>query len=138
MFAQIETNGATSILIHIPHAGSDKTLPALAAMLEQNAVFVQGGYREFNLIKPTMSIHLGNTFKVTHGDVEMEVLAPDTPAVIGDTFAVATPQVIVSNAQAMTKLRGERDQLRTEVDYLKKSLDRANEQLKALTETEPE
>jgi len=48
MFAQIQTNGATHIIIHIPHEGSEKSLPQLAAMLEQNAVFIQDGYSMYD------------------------------------------------------------------------------------------
>lgn len=45
MFAVIETNGATHIAIHVPHQGAEKSLPALARMLEENATFIRTGYR---------------------------------------------------------------------------------------------
>ena len=41
MFAVIETNGATHIAINIPMEGADRSLPALAAMLENEAAGVE-------------------------------------------------------------------------------------------------
>lgn len=136
MFAYIETNGASHIIIHIPHEGADKSLPALAQMLEKNALFVQGGYRDFDIKTPTMGVVLGNKFKATYGDTELEIQTPAESVVLSEGFQIASPAVVISNAKALEKSRSECSQLRTEVEYLKKSLERAQEQVKALTEVE--
>ena len=136
MFAVIETNGATQIIIHIPHEGSDKSLPALARLLEQNAVFVKTGWQELSTVKPGMSISLGDSYKAAHTEGELLVDASD--AVIGDEFVNASPDVFASNAAALKKERDEISRLRSELDYTKSQLTRANEQVKVLIEVEQE
>ncbi|WP_054074773.1 hypothetical protein [Comamonas testosteroni] len=134
MFATIETKGATHIVIHIPHEGADKSLPALARLLEQNAVFVKAGWHEFTTVNPEMNITLGNVHR-TDG-VEGELLIAESSAVIGEDFAIAAPGVFVSNAAALKKERDENSRLRSELDHTRNQLARANEQIKALTEVE--
>ena len=136
MFAVIETNGATQIIIHVPHEGSDKSLPALARLLEQNTVFVKQGWQELATIKPAMSITLGDSYKTSHSEGELMINA--SGAVIGDDFVNASPEVFASNAAALKKERDEVSRLRSELEYTKSQLARANEQVKALTEVEQE
>lgn len=134
MFAVIDTNGANQIVIHIPHEGADKTLPALARMLEQNATFVRTGYSDMAVVKSSMSITLGNTFTIKNSDEELAIA--ESGAVIGDDFVNATSEVFVSNAQARKKAADEAQRLRTELTYTKDELARLREQLAALTATE--
>lgn len=134
MFATIETKGATQIVIHIPHEGADKSLPALARLLEQNAVFVKAGWHEFTTVKPEMNITLGNAHRID--GAEGELLIEASGAVIGEDFEIAAPGVFVSNAAALKKEREEISRLRSELDHTRNQLARANEQIKALTEVE--
>lgn len=134
MFATIETKGATQIVIHIPHEGADKSLPALARLLEQNAVFVKAGWHEFTTVKPEMNITLGNIHRFD--GAEGELLIAESGAVIGEDFAIAAPGVFVSNAAVLKKEREEISRLRSELDHTRNQLARANEQIKALTEVE--
>lgn len=100
MFALIETNGATHIAIHVPHQGAEKTLPALAAMLEQNATFICKGWRELSTRKPTMSIVLGDRIKVEDSE-EGELIVAESGAVIGDDFEHATPELFLANKKQL-------------------------------------
>lgn len=134
MFALIKTNGASEIAIHIPHQGSEKTLPALAAMLEQNAVFIKNDYYSLETVKPSMSIVLGNTHKSDNS--ENELIVAETGAVIADDFVLATPDVFVSHAKGLKREKDENSRLRTENSFLKSELERLKAQLEELTKNE--
>ena len=134
MFAVIETNNASHVVIHIPHEGSEKSLPALARMLEQNAVFVRSGYSEFSIVKPTMNIVLGASYKIDRSDEELVI--KESQHVVSDDFQVATPDVLVSNAKSIKKKDEEISRQRTEINFLKQQLEQTTAQIKALTELE--
>jgi len=136
MFAVIETNSASHVVIHIPHEGSEKSLPALARMLEKNAVFVRSGYSEFSIVKPSMNIVLGDSYKIDRSDEEL-VIHTSTD-VLSDDFQIATPDVFVSNAKSMKKKDDEISRQRTEISFLKQQLEQTTLQLKALTALESE
>jgi len=131
MFALIETNGATHIAIHVPHQGAEKTLPALAAMLEQNATFINKSWRELSTRKPTMSIVLGDRIKVEDSE-EGELIVAESGAVIGDDFERAAPEVFVSNKKQLQKLRDENEKQRTELNYVRQQLDQAKAEVERL------
>ena len=133
MFALIETKGATHIAIHVPTEGSHASLPALAKMLEGNAIFINKSWREINVVTPEMSIVLGEKF-VIDGDTEALVVAP-SKYVIGDEFVTSTPEVLTSNRAAMAKKEAEIKRLQTELSGTKAMLEQANAQVRALTES---
>lgn len=122
MFAQIKTNGATDIIIHIPHEGAEKSLPALAAMLEQNAVFIQDGYNEHKIVKPEMSILLGDRVNLRCREDDVVVKVEDSGAILDESFIIATPQVFASNAASIKKKDEELTRLRTELSFVKSEL----------------
>jgi hypothetical protein len=132
MFAVIEASNATHIVIHIPHEGSEKSLPALARMLEKNAVFVRSGYSDFSIVKPSMNIVLGDSYKIDRGDEELVINA--STDVLYEDFQIATPDVLVSNAKSIKKKDDEISRQRTEINFLKQQLEQATAQIKALTE----
>ncbi len=126
MFAKIKTNGATDILIYIPAEGSEKSLPALAEMLECNAVFVQDTYSELNIVKPEMSILLGDSLEVKKGygdDVVLKVQVPSSSKV-ADGFVRATPDVFISNKKQVEALEKRIQALQTENKYLTDKINR--------------
>lgn len=134
MFALIDTKGATHIAIHIPHEGAEKNLPALAAMLEQNAVFIRQGYQELATVEPAMQIVLGDQHRVENYGVELMVLAvPRAGAVITDDFVTATPEVLTSNAKGLKAKDDELSGLRTELSFVKDELARYRAQIEAMT-----
>lgn len=135
MFVSINTNGANHIVIHIPHDGADKSLPAIARMLEQNAVFIQNGWNSTALVKPEMSIVLGDKFEVEKGGDE-PIVVKESTAVLPDDFVAATPDVFVSNAKAAKKAADEAQRLRTEVSHLKDQIESLKAQLQELSTTE--
>lgn len=134
MFAVIETNNASHVVIHIPHEGSEKSLPALARMLEKNAVFVRSGYSEFSIVKPSMNIVLGDSYKIDRSEEELVIHA--STDVLGEDFQIATPEVFTSNAKSLKKKDDEISRQRTEISFLKQQLEQTTAQIKALTELE--
>lgn len=134
MFAVIEVSSASHIVINIPHDGSEKSLPALARMLEKNAVFLRSGYSEFNIVKPSMNIVLGDAYKIDR--CEEELIIQSSTDVLGEEFVIASPDVFVSNAKAMKKKDDELHRQRTEINFLKQQLEIATSQIKALTNIE--
>lgn len=135
MFVSIDTKGANHIVIHIPHEGADKSLPAIARMLEQNAVFIKKGWSSAELVKPEMSIVLGDKFEVEK-DGDEPIVVKESTAVLPDDFVAATPDVFVSNAKAAKKATEDSQRLRTEVSHLKDQIESLKAQLQELSTTE--
>ena len=124
MFALIETNQATHIAIFIPHDGANKSLPALAAMLEQNAVFVKNGYLTLEVVKPNMTIRLNDTIEISGRENELSIVVPTSKQTLGDDFVLATAEAYISNQKAI-KERDERiSKQSSEIVFLKASLER--------------
>jgi hypothetical protein len=134
MFATIETKGATHIAIYVPHEGSEKSLPALARLLEQNAVFVNVGYNEAKTVQPSMNITLGDKFMV-EGYSHDPIAIASSECVLSDDFVIATPQVFTSNAVQKKKLEEEQSRLRSENTYLKSEIESLKSQLRELAES---
>lgn len=132
MFATIDTNGATHISIHIPHEGAEKSLPALAKMLEANAVFVRKGYQEMTTVKPAMSITLGD--RMTVENYETEIVIAESGAVIGPEFEIAAPDVFVSYAKALKRKDEENSRLRTELSFVKNEMENLKLRIAELSE----
>lgn len=118
MFAIIETKGASHIAIYIPHEGADKSLPALASMLERNATFIAKSWRDLSLVKPTMSIVLGDRIRVD-GDETPELVIAESGAVISEDFVPATAEAMVSAKKSLESLRSEKDKLSAELNFLR-------------------
>ena len=129
MFALIETNHATHIAIHIPHDGADKSLPALAAVLEMNAVFVKKGYSELIEVKPKMTIELGNEITITDRDAEISIQIPANSHCLDDSFVLANAEAYISNKKAIDQRDERIGKLCEEIAFLKGSLARLQAQL---------
>ena len=132
MFAVIETNGATHIAIHIPHQGAEKSLPAIAAMLEKNAIFINSGWSEFSLVNPSMSIVLGDLYKIDRSGQELAISA--SPNVLDESFVAASADVFTSNAKGIKSAQEENLRLRKDIDSLKYQLEQANDRIAAMKE----
>ncbi|MCE2836597.1 MAG: hypothetical protein LW834_06515 [Cyanobium sp. 49614_E6] len=129
MFALIETNRATHIAIHVPHNGADKSLPALAAMLEMNAVFIQEGYNQLEQVKPKMTIELGDEITITGRDAEISIQIPANSHCLEDSFILATAEAYISNKKAIDQRDERIVKLCEEIAFLKVSLQRLQTQL---------
>lgn len=136
MFALIETNNATHIAIHIPTLGADKTLPAIAAMLEHNAVFIRKGWNDAGIVKAGMSIVLGNSYTVE--GMEQDIAIATAGEVIGEDFVPATPEVLVSNKKSSEKKDAEIQRLRNELAATKDTLTGLRERITQLEQDEAE
>lgn len=134
MFAIIKTNGANEIAIHIPHHGAEKTLPALAAMLEQNATFINRSYYEASVVKPEMQIVLGNTYIVDSEKPTIEIAV--SGSVIGEDFVADTPEVRVSFKKVIESKEKEIERLRTELSMAKMERDRLQDSINAMSSDE--
>lgn len=130
MFATIKTNGATSIVINIPHDGAEKSLPALARMFEENAVFVREGYQELSTVKPEMTITLGSEVKIEHADQVLAVVK--SGFVLDETFVNATPEVFASNAKAQKKAQEDWHRLYREKQVLQDQLEALKQKIATL------
>ena len=131
MFAIIKTNGANEIAIHIPHVGAEKTLPALAAMLEQNATFINRSYYEASVVKAEMQIVLGNTYVVDSEKPTIEIAA--NGSVISDDFVIDAPEVRISYKKSIEAKDKELDRLRTELSMAKMERDRLQDRINELS-----
>lgn len=131
MFAVIETNGATHIAINIPKEGADRSLPALAAMLENNATFIRQNWRDIETVKPRMGITLGTIYEVKDSDAA-EIVIQANPETIDESFVIASPEVFVSNKAALAKKDAEIDRIRKELDFTKQQLSAAKERIEEL------
>lgn len=128
MFALIETKGATHIAINIAKEGSDKSLPALVSMLEQNTTFIKKAWKELSLLKPEMTIILGNTYHIEDPDC-CDIVINTEPHTIDESFVIATPEIFTSNMKTLAKKDEENKRLSTELSHLKNKLASVTEEL---------
>ena len=138
MFAVIETNGANKIVIGIPHEGAEKSLPALAAMLEKNTVFLSHqNYGASKIVEANMSIHLGEHLEISgDGDQPIIVKPLNSSAIIGPEFKIATQEVFTSNAAERAKSNKEISELRQKNQVLENDLRAARDTIARLTAPE--
>jgi hypothetical protein len=114
MLAVIDLNNATHLIINIPLEGSDKSLPALARMLENNCVAVQEGWNSTEIVQPSTTIQLGNNWSSTRNtDIVMTIGA--APDVLTEDMIPYSPEIYVS--------------MKDKVANLEKRLSEANEKL---------
>lgn len=116
MFALIKTNGATEIAIHIPGDDNCSTsLKQLALMLENNATFFKDDWNGLKVIKPEMSIVLGDQLPIQGRSENGEfALVPAGSDVLDESFEIATPEVRASYAKAKEEFKDQIKRLRNE------------------------
>lgn len=120
MFVLINTKDATHIAISIPSEGSEKSLPAIAAMLENNAVFINDGWNCASVVEPSMSIILGDVYKYVNN--EQSIMIKKSSDIIDDDFVIYSPEVLVSNKKAMKEKNEVISQKTTEITFLKNKI----------------
>jgi len=124
MFLIIDTNGANKIAINIPLSGADKSLPAIAAMFEKNAVFISSSYHDQKTVTPKMEIKLGNIFECTNSNEDIIAIPSDVEHVISDDFQIVSNDVYVSNAKKIKSLNDQISKYSTENTFLKNEIER--------------
>lgn len=132
MFALIETNNATHIAIHIPTDKASESLPAIARMLEANAVFIKKQWRSMEVVKASMTIVLGNTYDVEDNEGEALKIT-DGSYVIGDEFVAEHPEIFRTNQKYREKKEAELETKRREIDSLKLQVEKLQAALNAAT-----
>ena len=128
MLLIVDTKGANHIAINVPLDGADKSLPAIAAMFEQNAVFINKQWREASVVKPEISITLGNEFIIENSDENIAVTV--NGAVLTDEFVIRTPDVLISNKKAIEQRDSRIKALELELAVAKSQLEAANAKIK--------
>lgn len=138
MFALIKTNGASEIAIFIPSDDSCSTsLKQLALMLENNATFYDNSYYEFKIIKPEMSIILGDQVQLQGRSENGEfALVPAGSDLLDESFEIASPEVLASFKQAKKGLQDTIKSLRNEKEAKDIEIQRLEQRIEELTEGE--
>jgi hypothetical protein len=130
MYALIETKNATHIAIHIPAERANESLPAIARMLETNAVFIKQSWREMETVKASMTIVLGDTYDIDNNEGEvLKVISSND--VIGDEFIAESPDVYRSNKAYREKKEAEITAQKREIDSLKLQVEKLQASLAA-------
>lgn len=117
MFALIDLKDANYMAIHIPAEGADKAIPALAKMLETNAVFVRKNWNDINVTKVNMSIVIGNQLEFDNHDFQM--LIKEVDFTFPEGFNFLAPEVLISCKKALEEKEAKIKKLNTEIEYLK-------------------
>lgn len=118
MFIKVDLNGATNILISIPSEGSEKTLPAIINMLEQNAVFIEDSWNKFEETKPNCSIVLGDRYSSKRRNEDADYTVAPSNCVI-DGFEPVNNQLFISFNEYKEKAVEEHRKLTKELNELK-------------------
>lgn len=130
MYALIETKGATHIAIHVPAEKAAEALPAVARMLETNAVFINKAWRSMEVVKASMTIVLGDTYDLEDNEGEALKII-DSNDVIGDEFVADSVEVYRSNVKYREKKEAEIAVQRREIDSLKLQIEKLQAALSA-------
>jgi len=99
-------------------------LPALAAMLEQNAVFIRSDYSQTIKVEPKMTIHLKDTVEISGREIEVAIVVPASRQTLSDDFVLATSEAYISNKKTFEQSQEKISKLTSEVAFLKASLER--------------
>lgn len=130
MYALIETKNATHIAIHIPAERASESLPAIARMLETNAVFIKKDWRNMEVVKAAMTIVLGDSCDVEDNEGEALMII-DSGHVIGDEFVADSVDVYRSNKAYREKKEADITLQRREIESLKLQVEKLKVSLKA-------
>ena len=84
-----------------------------------------------NLVKPSMSITLGNSYNADDSECA-EITIQAEPEVLDDSFAIAAPEVFVSNKKALLKKDEEIRRITAELNHTKEQLRDANARIEEL------
>lgn len=134
MFALIKAQGATDIAIYIPGDDNCSTsLKQLALMLENNATFYDNNYYEFKIIKPEMSIILGDQIPLENLTENGEfVVMPAGSDLLDELFEIVTPEVQVSYAKAKKEFEAKINCLRNEKEAKDIEIQRLEQRIEEL------
>lgn len=132
MLLNIETNGATNIVINVP-VEHLKYSQDVVNLFERNAVFVNKGYNEIKFVKPTSTMVLGEDlkFESSYG-TELELIVTGKGSAEFDGFVEATPEAFISMKDAIEKRKAENEKLTKEISYLKMQIANKDEEIETL------
>lgn len=101
-------------------------------MLEQNAVFIKRDWRSAEVVKPEMTISLGNTYSVGGDSDTPDIVVAESSAVIAEDFVNWTPEVKASYTKVLASKDKEIERLKAELSMVKMDKDRLQEQINAM------
>lgn len=106
-------------------------------MLENNATFYDNSYYEFKIIKPEMSIILGDQVQLQGRSENGEfALVPAGSDLLDESFEIASPEVLASFKQAKKGLQDTIKSLRNEKEAKDIEIQRLEQRIEELTEGE--
>lgn len=134
MLLNIETNGATNIVINVP-AERIKYAQDLINIFEKNAVFVNSGYSNTTIVTPKQTLELGENIKFKSSgynseEIELEVVGKGDSRL--EDAVIATPEVFISMSEATKKYKIELEKLTKEITFLKMQVANKDEEIEAL------
>ena len=104
-------------------------------MLENNATFYENGYYDFKVIKPEMSIVLGDQLPIQGRSENGEfALVPAGFDRLDESFEIATPEIQASYAKAKEAFKEEIKRLRNENEAKDIQIRRLEQRIEQLTE----
>lgn len=129
MFMTIDTKQATHIFIEVPVESAAVALPTLVRLFESSAMFVRKSWRDASILKPEVTISLGDEV-IDDGELVLKVHSGGHP--ISEGFDVPTPQVSAGFAKVVADLNEQLLRARQEVAYLKGQLQEKDEKILGL------
>lgn len=136
MFMNIVVNDQTQIVINL---GQDiSKANDLVKMFEDNAKFVSTGYQDLKLVKPKITIELGNELiiKDRYNSEDTLCVTSDSNAPVG--FVVADNQSYIDLAGLKDGQKKALEKKQQEIKQLQAQLDIANHRIEVLTEVASE
>lgn len=130
MFALIDTKDASEIAIYIPSDDNcSESLKQLTLMLEHNATFYKVGYQSFEIVKPKISLILGNKHEFESGYESVEVTVASNDHLLDKHFSIDTAQVKASYDKAKRSFAERNERLQKEVASLKLEIEKLEEMI---------
>lgn len=137
MFALIDTKNATHIAIYIPSdENCSESLSQLSLMFEHNATFYKSHWRSFELVKPQITITLGDKHEFDSSDEDTQVVVAKSNYVLDKNFSVDTVEVKASHEKARKAFEAKTERLRKEISSLKYENEKLQEKLENRLEQE--
>jgi len=121
MLAVIDLKNATHLIINIPLEGSDKSLPALARMLENNCVAVQEGWSSAEIVQPSTTIQLGNNWSSTRNS-GIVMTVGTSPDVLTEDMIPYSPEIYVSMKDKVANLEKRLSEANEKITYKEAAL----------------
>lgn len=142
MFMKIKTNQASEIYIAIP-SGKVGFAQNMIDVFEKNAVFINSGYSTVDIVKPTITLELGNEVDLNK-DNDSQYITNTVPDFkirmdgvdVVENYEEATPEVLASMKKALEHTKNLLDRERKKVSCLESQVTGLGEEVEDLKKSE--